>query len=69
VRRLLALPFVLTATFAAQGEAPSSTREIVEIAAADVTCAQNPHIVMTFRRLVPSCGHASAPSISFMSFR
>ena len=42
MRGRLALPFVLTATFAVQGQAPSSTRETVEIGAADVTCAPNP---------------------------
>ncbi len=63
MRGLLALPFVLTATFAAQGQVPSSTRETVAIAAADVTCAQTPPVVMTFRRLVPSCGHGIATSV------
>ncbi len=63
MRGALPLPFVSTATFAVQGQASSSTRETVEIVAAAVTCAQTPHVVKTFRRLVPSCGHGSTTSI------
>ena len=63
MRELLALPFVLTAPFAAQRQVSSSTPETVEIAAADGTRAQTLHAVMTFRGQLPACGHGSATSV------
>ena len=63
MRGLLALPFVLTARFAAQAQVPSTPREKVEIAAPDDIRAQTLHVVMTFHGQMPPCGQGSATSI------
>ncbi len=66
MRGLLALPFVLTARFVHQGQLFSSTRETVEIAAADGTRAKPLHVVMTCRGQMPPCGQGSATSIVYV---
>lgn len=63
MRGLLALPSVLNARFDHPAQLSSTTRETVEIDAADGTRAQCLPLVMTFRGQVPACGHGSASSI------
>lgn len=64
MRGLLALPFVLTARFAAQAQVPSTKGGKAEIAAPDDIRAQTSHVVMTFHGQMPPCGQGGATPIA-----